>query len=69
MLAHNPGQSEHRDLRLAEYRQQLGIGIDGALVGRVLQVFVLDVVPQLFDDLRTRHLFDADHCGQSVAGF
>ena len=51
MLAHNPSQLKHRHLRLAEDRQQLGVGIDVAFVGAVLQVLGLDVVPQLFDDL------------------
>jgi acyl-CoA reductase-like NAD-dependent aldehyde dehydrogenase len=42
MLAHNAGQLEHRHLRLAKHRQQLGVGVDGALVGRVLQALRLD---------------------------
>ena len=57
VLAHNARQFKHRHLGLAEHGQQLGVGIDGALVGGVLQVVGLDVVPQLFDDLRPRHGF------------
>ena len=52
MFAHNARQLKHRDLRLAEHGQQLGVGVDVAFVGAVLQVFSLDVVPRLFDDLR-----------------
>ena len=44
MLAHNARQLKHRDLRLAEHRKQLGVGVDVALVGGVLQVFGFDVV-------------------------
>ena len=52
MPAHDAGQLEHRHLRLAEDRQQPGVGVDVALVGGVLQVLGLDGVPQLFNDLR-----------------
>ena len=41
----DPGQLEHRHPRLAEYGQQLDVGADRALIGRVLQVLFLDVVP------------------------
>ena len=47
---------------------QLGVGVDGALVGRVLQAVGLDVVPQLLDDLGARHRLGADHRGQRGAG-
>ena len=69
MPAHNPGQLEHRHLPLAEDGQQLGVGVHGAFVGGVLQALSLDVVPQLFDDLRARDLFGADHGGQYALGF
>ena len=51
MLARNPSQLEHRHLRLAEHRQPLGVGVDGALVRRVLQILVLGVIPQLLSVL------------------
>lgn len=68
MLAHNPGQLKHRYLRFAENRQQLGVGVDVAFVGAVLQVPGLDVVPQLFDDLGAGHWLAADDGCQCVAG-
>lgn len=68
MLAHNTSQLKHRHLRLAEHGQQLGVGVDGALVGGVLQALGLDVVPQLFDDLRPDHQLTANDGGQRVAG-
>ena len=69
MLAHNSGQLKHRDLRFSKHGQQLGVGVDEAFVFCVLQVFGLDVVPQLFDDLGAGDLLAADHGGQGVAGF
>ena len=68
VLAHNPRQLKHRDLRLAKHGQQLGICVDGTLVGGVLQVVGLDVIPQFFDHLRARHGLGANHGGQGVAG-
>ena len=45
VFADNPRQLKHRHLRLAKHGQQLGVGVDVALVGGVLQVVGLDVVP------------------------
>ena len=63
MLAHNPGQLKHRHLRFAKNRQQLGVGVDVALVGTVLQVFGLDIVPQFFNHLGAGHWLVADDGG------
>lgn len=51
MFAHNARQRKHTHTGLAQHRQQLGIGEDGAFVFRVLQVIGLDVLPQLLDGL------------------
>ena len=68
VLAHDAGQLEHGDLRLAKHRQQQRIGVDGALVAGVLQALGLDVVPHLFDDLGVRHRLGANHGSQGGAG-
>src|SRR5574343_885026 len=41
VFAHNARQFEHRDLVFAKDLAQLGIGVDGALVGGVLQAIGL----------------------------
>ena len=69
MLAHNAGQLKHRHLRLAKHGQQLGVGVDGAFVGGVLQVVGFDVVPQLLDHLGAQDLLAANHGGQASLGF
>ena len=51
MLADQASQFKHGDLGLAEQLLELGVGVDVALVGGVLQVVGLDVDPQLADDL------------------
>ena len=48
MLADKPGQPDHCHLRLAKYWQQFGVGVDVALVGRVLQFIGLNGVIQFF---------------------
>ena len=68
MLAHEAGNLEHRDLVLAEHGSQLGVGVDAALVGGVLQAVGLDVVPQLLDHLRARDQTFADDGRQRRAG-
>ena len=68
VLAHYPCQFKHRYLWFTENIQQLGVGVDGALVGSVLQVVGFDVVPQFFDDLGAQDLFAAYHRSQCVAG-
>src|SRR6218665_354104 len=50
VLADQASHLEHRDLGLAEDFLELGVGVDHALVGSVLQVVGLDVDPQLADD-------------------
>ena len=69
MLAHHPGQLEHRHLRLAEHRQQLGVGIDRAFVSGFLQVLFIDVLTRLLDVFRTGHLLSVDHSSGRVTGF
>src|SRR3954454_21214394 len=55
---------EHRDLLLAEHRLQRVVRQDLAPVFRVLQVMLLDVVPDLADDLAARQGVGPDHGGQ-----
>jgi hypothetical protein len=50
VLADQACHLEHGDLGLAEDFLELGVGVDHALVGSVLQVVGLDVDPQLADD-------------------
>ena len=69
MLSHNPGQLEHRHLRLAEHRQQLGVGVDRTLASRFLQVLFIDVVTRLLDVFRTGHLLSVDQSSGRVTGF
>ena len=45
---------KRHDLHLAEDFLQLGVGVDQALVHAVLQAVLLDVDPQLADDLGAR---------------
>jgi hypothetical protein len=61
------GHFEHADLRLAEDFFQLGIGIDHALVDRVLQLALLDVLPHLLDHLGTRQRLVPDDRGKRSA--
>ena len=63
MLAQNPRELEHRDLRLAEQWLQPGVGVDRAFVRGVLQAVGLDVVPHLLERFGARHGFGADHGG------
>lgn len=51
VLADQRSQLEHRNLVFTEDFFQLGIGIDVAPVCGILQVMLLDVDPQLADDL------------------
>src|SRR5215831_7817010 len=60
---------EHADLVLAaEDRLQLGVGQDLPLVGGVLQVVLLDVVPDLRDHLAPGQLAGADDGGKLRRG-
>ena len=68
MLADNPGQPDHCHLRLAKYQQQFGVGVDVALVGRVLQFIGLNGVPQFFYDVRARHCLRDYDGSQRCAG-
>ena len=45
VLANQASQFKHGDLVFAKDRFEFGIGIDGALVGGILQALGLDVVP------------------------
>ncbi len=45
VLANQTGQFKHGDLIFAKHRFEFGIGVDGALVGGVLQALGFDVVP------------------------
>src|SRR3954447_22625584 len=55
---------EHCYLLLAEHRFQLVVRQDLAPVFRVLQLLLLDVVPDLADDLAARQRSASDHGGQ-----
>src|SRR5690606_25329644 len=68
MWAEQARNLKHGDLWLAEHRSQLGVGIDTALVGRVLQTVGLDVVPQFFHHFGARHRAFADHRSERGAG-
>src|SRR5262249_58041146 len=55
------GHLEHRHLLLApENLEELLIGIDEALVDRILQLVLLDVVPDLLGDFSARQWHAAD---------
>jgi len=61
LLRHQLGHLEHRNLLLAaEHRLQLFVGIDQALVDRVLQLVLLDVIPDLLRDFGARQRGRAD---------
>jgi hypothetical protein len=52
---------EHRHFALAaEHRPELLVGIDEAPIDRVLQLVLLDVVPDLLGDFGARHRRCAD---------
>ena len=68
MLADNPGQPEHCHLWLSKHRQQFGVGVDVALVGRVLQFIGLNGVIQFFYDVRARYCHRAYDGCQRCAG-
>ena len=62
MLAYHFGKFKHRDLAFsAKHYFQLLISIDHTLVLLVLKFVLLDVVPDFFDDLSSRHCFAADY--------
>ena len=61
VLRHQLRHVEHADLRLAaEHRLELVVGIDCAAVLCILQVVLLDVLPELLHDFRARHRLVAD---------
>ncbi len=64
VLADDPGQLEHGGLVFAKHRLQLAVGLDGAFVGRVLQVVGLDVIPDFLDHLGAGVGPIANHGGQ-----
>src|SRR5438034_3156226 len=69
MAGNQLGHLEHRYLFLAaENLPQLVIGIDQAPVDRVLQLVLLDVVPDFFGDFGTRQRHAADDCGERARG-
>ena len=61
MFADVFGELEHRRLSLAEQCAQLVVRIDHAAIGFVLQVVLLDVLPDLAGDFRARHRGRADN--------
>src|SRR5688572_3541520 len=62
VLVHELGHVEHRDLGLAaEHRLQLLVGVDHAAVVLVLQIVLLDVVPELLRHLGARDRGGANH--------
>ena len=62
-------QIKHRHLRLTgEKYFKLVVCIDHAFVFTVLQALLFNVVPYLFNDIRTRSRPGADHICQCLAG-
>ena len=69
MFVHDFGQFEHGDLIFAtENGFQLHVAVDHSSVLLVLKVVLLDVVPDLFDDLRSGDGLGADHFRKGRAG-
>src|SRR5215831_6180841 len=61
VLVHQLRHVEHGHLRLAaEDGLELIVGVDHAAILRVLQVVLLDVLPELLGDLGARHRVRAD---------
>ena len=67
VLADQASHFEHRNLWLAKHFLELGVSIDHALVGCILQVVGLDVDSQLADDFCTWKGSGTDHSSQSSA--
>ena len=66
MIGDELGHFKHGHLCFAaENSFQLVIGIDHAAVGRILQVELLDVIPDFFGHFGTRQWCCANHCGQN----
>src|SRR4051812_35105298 len=64
---HQLGHLEHADGILAvEDLLQLGVGLDRPLVLGILEVVLLDVVPDPLGDLGARLRLGADHGGEGV---
>src|SRR4051794_40225620 len=59
---------EHRHLLLAEHRLQLVVRQDLAPVFRVLQIMLLDVLPNFAHDLAARQGLGPDHSAQLLRG-
>src|SRR5262245_60936640 len=69
MLVYHFGQFEHRDLFFAsENCFQFCISIDVTLVLLVLEIVLLDVIPDLFDDLCSRKRLASYYFCQCSAG-
>src|SRR3989442_15731451 len=69
VLADELGHLEHVDRALAaENGLEGGVGVDVALVLAVLQLVLLDVHPELLDDLGARQRLAADDFGELGAG-
>ena len=61
MLIDNFSQFKHGDLVFAEDRFQLCISIDHSPVLLVLQVVLLNIIPDLFNDLCSWHTLVTNH--------
>src|SRR5690606_26158248 len=68
VLADQLGHLEHGHLALAEDGLELVVRVDHPPVGGVLEIELLDVVPELLGDLRARHRLFPDHRCQRGAG-
>ena len=69
MIRDELGHLEHRHLLLAaEHRAQLLVGVDEAPIDGVLQLVLLDVVPDLLGDIGAGHRHRADNGGEHADG-
>ena len=63
MFADQASHLEHRYLGLAKDFLELGVGVDIAFVGSVLEFVLFDVNPHLADHLGPRQRGGTDHSG------
>ena len=61
VLVHHFGQLKHRDLGLSEQWFQFVVSIDIATVLFVLQIVLLDIIPDFLNDLSSWQRFRTDH--------
>jgi hypothetical protein len=62
VTVHYFGEFEHRNLCFSEKRFQLVVSIDHSTVLFVLKIILLNVFPDLFNDLCSWHGLVTDNC-------